>query len=178
MKLVQTQYRDLLAHTPDAILIVNATGHIILTNSRAEGLFGYPREALLGQAVEMLLPPHARELHLAHRGQFLEQPRGRSMGVGLELYGQRRDGEEVPVEISLSPLSTGEGPMVMCAVRDITERQETRRRTNQMFRALLECAPMPWWSWTRRDASSWPIRKRCRCSDGSGKNCWGSRWRC
>ncbi|MFZ5549601.1 MAG: PAS domain-containing sensor histidine kinase [Pseudomonadota bacterium] len=140
-KLVEAKYRDLLEHTPDAILIVNATGRMVLANAQTQEVFGYPRQALIGQPVEMLLPQRYRHQHLGHRVGFFEQPRTRSMGAGLELFGQRRGGEEFPVEVSLSPLDMEEGVMVMCAVRDLTERQEARRKAERQFRDLLESAP-------------------------------------
>jgi protein-histidine pros-kinase len=140
-KLVAAKYGDLLEYTPDAILIVNVTGRIVLANAQAQELFGYERQQLVGEPVEILLPQRYREAHLAHRARFLAQPRTRAMGAGLELFGQRRGGDEFPVEISLCPLATEEGPMVMCAVRDMADRQEARRRSDRQFRDLLESAP-------------------------------------
>ena len=140
-KLVEAKYRDLLEYTPDAILIVNVTGRMVLANAQMQEVFGYTRQELLGQPVEMLLPQRYRQQHLGHRGGFFEQPRTRSMGAGLQLFGQRRNGEEFPVEISLSPLETEEGIMVMCAVRDIADRQEARSKADRKFRDLLESAP-------------------------------------
>ncbi|WP_246099424.1 PAS domain-containing sensor histidine kinase [Methylibium rhizosphaerae] len=140
-KLVEAKYRDLLEYTPDAIVIVNVTGRIILVNSQAERLFGYSRHELIGQGVETLLPDRHRAAHLGLRGGYFSAPRTRNMGASQELYGQRKSGEEFPVEISLSPLATEEGVMVMSAVRDITDRRDARRRADQKFRDLLESAP-------------------------------------
>lgn len=136
-KLVESRFGSLLESTPDAIIMVNVTGRMVLVNSQAETLFGYPRAELLGQPVEVLLPHRFRDAHHGHRGSYFSQPRARSMGAGLALHGLRKSGEEFPVEISLSPLETEEGTMVMSAVRDVTERS----RAEQKFRGLLESAP-------------------------------------
>ena len=136
-KLVEARFHDLLESTPDAIVMVNVTGRIVLVNSQAERMFGYLRAELLGQAVETLLPGRFRSPHLAHRGGYFQQPRTRTMGAGLELYGLHKSGDEFPVEISLSPIKTEEGTMVMSAIRDITD----RKKADQKFKDLLESAP-------------------------------------
>jgi PAS domain S-box-containing protein len=141
MRLVEARYRDLLEYTPDAILIVNLTGRIVLANAQAQQVFGYQRDELLGQPIEILLPQRYRQAHIGRRAGFVERPRTRAMGAGLELFGQRRNGDEFPVEISLCPVDTEEGSMVMCSVRDIADRQEARSRADRKFRDLLESAP-------------------------------------
>lgn len=122
-KFLEARYRDLLDSTPDAIVMVNIFGRIVLANGQAEQAFGWSRDELLGKAVESLLPERYRSLHVGHRSDFFTSPRTRSMGAGLELYGVRKNGDEFPVEISLSPLQTEEGILVMSAIRDITDRK-------------------------------------------------------
>jgi len=136
-RLIEARYRDLLESMPDAIVIINTIGRVILVNGQAEALFGYARDELLGQSLEALLPERFRAQHVGHRGRYLEQPRMRPMGAGHELFGLRKSGEEFPVEISLSPLVTDIGRLGMSAIRDISD----RRRAEQKFRGLLESAP-------------------------------------
>ena len=135
--LLKAQFGSLLETMPDAIVMANITGRIVLANTQAEALFGYPRGALTGELMEVLLPQRFRHAHVGHRSGYFSHPRTRPMGIGLDLHGQRADGTEFPVEISLSPIPTGEGTLVMSAIRDITG----RRNAEQKFRALLEAAP-------------------------------------
>lgn len=136
-RLVESRYGTLLESMPDGILMVNPAGLIVLANSQTERLFGYGPGELRGQPVELLLPAALRQGHVRHRASFFEQPRARAMGAGLDLHGVRKDGSEFPVEISLSPISTDEGPLVMSAIRDVSERTKADRK----FRDLLEAAP-------------------------------------
>jgi protein-histidine pros-kinase len=136
-KHVEAKFLDVLESTPDGIIMANSTGLIVLANSQAERLFGYQPGELRGLPVEILLPARYRGGHVAHRSNYFVQPRPRTMGAGLELYGLRKDMVEFPVEISLSPIATEEGTLVMSAIRDISE----RRKAEQKFRGLLESAP-------------------------------------
>src|SRR5262249_48716332 len=102
--------------------VVDAHGRILFVNARTEILFGYGREQLLGQSVEQLVPNRFRDGHSNHRRGFTAEVRARPMGAGVQLYGQRKDGTEFPVDISLSPLETEEGKVVLSAIRDVSAR--------------------------------------------------------
>jgi PAS domain S-box-containing protein len=136
-RMLQSRFGGLIESMPDAIIMADSTGRIVLVNNQAETLFGYSAGGLAGESVETLLPQQLREAHIGHRSSYFAQPRVRTMGAGLELRGRRADGSEFPVEISLSPLHTEEGTLAMTAIRDIAG----RRKAEEKFRALLESAP-------------------------------------
>jgi PAS domain S-box-containing protein len=121
---IEENVRALVEAAPDAMVVAAEDGRIVLVNARAEALFGYAREEMLGRPVEMLVPERYRHVHPAHRAGFFAHPRTRAMGAapGLALYGRRKDGSELPVDISLSPFKTGEGTFAITSVRDATER--------------------------------------------------------
>jgi PAS domain S-box-containing protein len=137
-------FERLFAAAPDAILVVDATGTITLANPQAERLFGYTNAELLGNGVEILIPDRFRGLHPAHRNHFNNEPRMRPMGVGLELYGRRKDGTEFPVDIMLSPIDRPEGPVVLTVIRDVTGQkrvEKAMRLSEDRFRSLFEFSP-------------------------------------
>ena len=133
---------DLLESLPDAVVAVDRDGIMVQVNSQAQELFGYDRAELIGQKVEMLIPESYRRQHHQHRQNFAEAPKTRRMGADLDLYGRRRNGPEFPVEISLSPVSTENGTIVLSAIRDISDRkkiaEELRRANEELHRRTTE----------------------------------------
>jgi PAS domain S-box-containing protein len=127
----------LLEAAPDAMVVVDEHGTIVLVNAQTEKVFGYPRADLIGASVDLLVPDALRADHLRHREKYVGEPHVRSMGSGRDLRAVRSDGSEFPVEISLAPLRTDEGLLISAALRDVTR----KRREERLFRGLLEAAP-------------------------------------
>ncbi len=146
----EENFRNLLEFAPDAMLVANHKGEIMLVNQQAKQLFGYTRHELVGLSVEALLPARFRSGHQAHRTRYLTAPGARSMGgADMKLFGLGKDGREIPVEIRLNTIMTGTETLILCAIRDITERvvqQRALRENEERFRSLYEDAPIAYLS--------------------------------
>lgn len=129
-------FRSLLEAAPDAIILADAAGRVVLVNAQAEALFRYRREELVGQQVETLIPERVRARHIPQRMQYLGSPKTRPMGAGLDLAGRRKDGSEFPVEISLSPMPTPEGMLVISIIRDVTDQRRVAEALQFQTRRL------------------------------------------
>ena len=136
-KRTEARFQLVVEAAPNAMIMVGTGGLITLVNTQTEKLFGYSRQELLGQSMDMLVPERFRANHGSHRRGFFAAPSTRSMGAGRDLFGLRKDGSEVPVEIGLNPIVTSDGQFVLASVIDITE----RRRTEERFQLLVEASP-------------------------------------
>jgi len=141
-RLDRERYQRLLEAAPDAVVVVDKSGRIVQVNAQVGPMFGYDKEELLGQRIEVLVPERSRDRHVAHRDHFLANHAARPMGSGLDLAARRKDGSEIPVEISLSPLETEEGVLVSAAIRDISDRravqQALRKTKNELETRVRE----------------------------------------
>jgi PAS domain S-box-containing protein len=123
--------------SPSGMIMTDAVGTIVLVNAEAERLFGYQRKELVGKSIDMLVPASVRTGHVRHRASFVDQPEARRMGIGRDLYGERKDGTQIPVEIGLNPIQTHDGLMILSAITDITE----RKLAEEKFRLVVEASP-------------------------------------
>src|ERR1051326_7811581 len=130
-------FRLIVEAPPIALVLADHNGKIVLVNTRTESLFGYGREELLGQSIEILVPEASRKSHTNLRGNFSSQPQERRMGAGRDLLAQRKDGKRFPVEVGLTPIPTERGTLVLGAILDITERKQAENN----FRLAVEVAP-------------------------------------
>jgi len=137
LKRSEERFRLAVEAAPNAMIMVDRTGKIVMVNSQAEKLFGYAREELLDSKIELLVPPRFRAAHPGHRAGFHADPRTRAMGAGRDLFGLRKDGSEVPVEIGLNPIEASEG-LVLASIVDITERKKIEAQAKEAAR--LEAA--------------------------------------
>ena len=140
----EDKYRGLLEAAPDAMVVVNTTGEIVLLNVQAEKQFGYSRDELIGQPVTNIIPEGFAERLIADDLRSAEDALAQQIGTGIELVAQRKDGTEFPIEIMLSPLESADGILVTAAIRDISVRKAAEQHLAQMegrYRGLLEAAP-------------------------------------
>ncbi|MEX1255024.1 MAG: ATP-binding protein [Dehalococcoidia bacterium] len=131
----EERFRSLVEQLADGLVAVDREGSITMMNAAAQGMFGYDSDEVLGQPIELLLPEQAGQAHVAHRNGYMGERTPRPMGTGLDLRGRRKDGSEFPVAISLTPLETGDGPLVAATVTDMTQRKEAE---DQLQRAMDE----------------------------------------
>lgn len=131
-RIAERRFQSLLESAPDALVISDRSGVMRLVNAEAERLFGYSREQMVGQPVELLVPAEHRARHPGQRDAYFAEPRVRAMGSGLELHGRRADGSQFPIEISLAPVEGGDGIQVCAAIRDVTERRRVMEQIRQL----------------------------------------------
>jgi len=167
-KRAQEKFRRVVEGSPNAIILVDRKGIITLVNAQTELLFGYAREELVGQSIEILVPARFRGAHPGHRGAFFGDPKTRAMGAGRDLYGLHKGGHEIPIEIGLNPIDSEEGPMVLASIIDITERkrsEEVLREGEERFRTLANnMSQLAWMA----DAQGWTFWYNRRWFDYSG----------
>jgi PAS domain S-box-containing protein len=130
--------KALLESAPDAMVVADRYGTIVVVNKQAEQLFGYRRDELVGKSLQMLLPARFREQHSHHMERFVASPSVRRMGTGLELFALHKDAVEIPVDISMSPWQTEAGLLVIAAIRDISERKRVHAERERLIAELKD----------------------------------------
>jgi len=146
----EEKLKSFLESAPDGMVIVNNDGYIEFVNARIEKIFGYSRNELLGKKIEILIPSRFEKLHEQHRMQFINQPKARGMGAGVELFGRTKEGNEIPVEISLSPIETIDGLVISAAIRDITEKKKIEyelKKSNERYHLAGKATSDAIWDW-------------------------------
>ena len=143
----------ILEAVPDAMIVVDTEGKIVQVNTQTEAMFGYSREELIGQSIDTLVPERLRSHHHVHRDSYAQQPKIRRMGAGLDLHGHRRDGSEFPVEISLSPVYTDTGMVVVSAIRDVSDHKKIEEELRRANEELAQRADRQLWSYRTRLAA-------------------------
>jgi PAS domain S-box-containing protein len=136
-KRLEERFRQVVESAPNAMVMINASGKIVMVNAQAERVFGFNRAEMLNESIEMLVPERFRANHPGLRAAFFHSPESRPMGAGRDLYGLKKDGSEFPIEIGLNPIETEEGTMVLSAIVDIS----SRKRLEERFRQVVESAP-------------------------------------
>ena len=136
LKRAEEQFRLAVEAAPNGMVLSNRDGEIILINTQIEKMFGYRRDELVGQNIDMLVPERFRERHLTDRGNYISRPSVRLMGTGRDVFARRKDGTEVPVEIGLSPIVTSQGTMALCGIVDITDRMKAQEGQQLVIREL------------------------------------------
>jgi diguanylate cyclase (GGDEF)-like protein/PAS domain S-box-containing protein len=156
--LAEQKFRGLLDSAPEAAVVVDKEGIIQLINSQTEKMFGYDRSEIVGQSVDMLVPTGSRDIHQLHRAEFFADPQVRPMGIELDLHGLHRNGSKFPIEISLSPLETEEGTLVIAAIRDITRRKQAEAallESEERFKLMAWATKDAMWDWDLQKNQIW-----------------------
>jgi PAS domain S-box-containing protein len=138
----QLLFERVFENSPDAILITDSDGRIIRGNPQVERIFGYRPDELIGQLIEALIPDRFRQIHPSHRSGYNTQPQQRPMGMGLELFGKRKDGNEFPVDIMLSPLRVDGTPFALSVIRDVTRRKQAEQERDRQASVVREQAAL------------------------------------
>jgi PAS domain S-box-containing protein len=146
----EEKLKSFLESAPDGMVVVNHEGYIEFVNAQTEKIFGYSRNELLGQKIEILIPIRYENLHKQHRAEFKKHPKVRAMAEGMELFGRTKEGKEIPVEISLSPIETSEGLVISATIRDVTEKKKIEqelKKSNERYDYVTKATSDAIWDW-------------------------------